>query len=608
MSKLRSLSQNKDDEDDGGLHARFSLNNNNAPQSTVYMVDEASLISDIYSENETFLFGSGHLLQDLLEYVRGRKIVFVGDYAQLPPVGMNFSPALDAEYVRRTYHCDVAEIKLTEVVRQGARSGILHNATKIRNSIEAKTFIEFKLDAADDFRSEEADLLRPYFRLSADKPAVKAAVIAYSNKQVLQYNRLIRRHYFGEEAPRLLPGELLMIARNCYAFDAELFNGNIVLVTSCEADADVERRTVRVKMGKDRVETVELCFRKVSIKFHTGSGVVELHVMILDNFLEEPTPTVGGLLARALIVDFHQRLPAAMQEQLPAIRRLLRAQEKLDWAQQEWYDAYLERLSRDPYYNALICKYGYALTCHKAQGGEWDTVFVDMCRFGGTANEDYFRWAYTAFTRASQQLWHYHSPDFDYISRLIVEQTQASANIRVSTFTPEGEDFRAYRYRRIQALAQQRGLSVTEDTSRAYQHGVTFTDGSGGLASFVLWYKAKGYSSHIDLRQSNSDALAQQGADLLSQSILPDDIPFSTPQRPFAQQLHRHLLALFDEIGIQLLDITQEPYHDCYHLKTGGWAKVEMWYNAKGCYTYMRPISSLGDDDEKLEALRRKFL
>jgi hypothetical protein len=198
----------------------------------------------------------------------------------------------------------------------------LHNATKIRNSIEAKTFIEFKLDAADDFRSEEADLLRPYFRLSADKPAVKAAVIAYSNKQVLQYNRLIRRHYFGEEAPRLLPGELLMIARNCYAFDAELFNGNIVLVTSCEADADVERRTVRVKMGKDRVETVELCFRKVSIKFHTGSGVVELHVMILDNFLEEPTPTVGGLLARALIVDFHQRLPAAMQEQLPAIRSI----------------------------------------------------------------------------------------------------------------------------------------------------------------------------------------------------------------------------------------------------------------------------------------------
>jgi hypothetical protein len=605
---LKFFSQHKEDEDDGSLFARFGLKPNEDTIHTVYIVDEASLISDTYSENEAFLFGSGYLLQDLFEFVRGRKVVFVGDYAQLPPVGMNFSPALDADYLRQKYGCEVIEVMLREVVRQQTQSGILRNATQVRDCIEAKNFIEFQLAAAEDFHSETVDLLQPYFQLSPDKPNVKAAVVAYSNKQVLQYNQRIRQHYFGEQSQRLLPGELLMVARNNYANEIELFNGNIVQVTACQDDAEVERRLVRVKLGVGKIESVELWFRAVSIIFHSEQTVERLNIVILDNFLDAPSPTVGGLLARALIVDFNNRLPQHIKEQLPAIRRALRAGGKLSPGQRDLYESYMGLLCRDKYYNALICKYGYALTCHKAQGGEWDNVFVDMGRYGGTANEDYFRWVYTALTRASKQLWHFRAPEFTYISQLFVETIQKSAHIDVSVYTPKGEDFCAIRFRRIQQLAQEQGLTVSEDKSRAYQHWVTFTDGGVHQVTFTLWYKARGYSGKVVCQGVASDDFALLCMGILEKSAMPGEIPFSTPNRPFAQKLHGQILSVLDELGIQLLDVTQEQYHDTYHLKTDGWAKVEMWYNDKGSYTYMKPISSLGTEDEKLNQFRSKFM
>ena len=215
---------------------RFGLKGNNNSLKTVYIVDESSMISDNFSENEAFSFGSGCLLTDLFEFARGRKIVLVGDYAQLPPVGMNFSPALDKEYIENKYSCRVKEYVLREVMRQSDGSVMLSNATKIRDSIESKTFVEFKLSPGEDSIAEDTDLLTPYCNLSPSRPNVKAAIIAYSNKQALDYNLAIRRHYYGDRAPRLKSGDLLMICRNNYSYEYELFNGNIVQIEACQPD------------------------------------------------------------------------------------------------------------------------------------------------------------------------------------------------------------------------------------------------------------------------------------------------------------------------------------------------------------------------------------
>ncbi|MDE7412367.1 MAG: AAA family ATPase [Muribaculaceae bacterium] len=607
LSKLKSTSQNKEDEDDGGMHLRFGLRGNNDSLKAVYIVDESSMVSDNFSENEAFSFGSGCLLTDLFEFTRGRKIVLVGDYAQLPPVGMNFSPALDKEYIETKFSCKVAEFMLREVMRQSDGSVMLSNASKIREAVERKSFIEFSLDKGNDSIPENTDLLAPYYRLFENKPSVKAAVITYSNKQALDYNLAIRRHYYGDTAPRLKAGDLLMICRNNYAYEYELFNGNIVLVEACQPDSEVTTRTVRVKLGKNRIEQVELRFRRATICFAVRGMRVSLNVMLLDNFLDDSSGSVGGLLARALIVYFNNRLPEKIKSRYNEIRRLLRSKDKLTIEQQELCDTYINLLNKDPYYNTVICKYGYAMTCHKAQGGEWENVFVDMCRFGGTANEDYFRWAYTALTRARKRVWHFRSPDFNYISNLVVEEIKPSADIKVSNYSGDG-NFCDSRFERLTKLAMQNELSVSEDRSKQHQHIIKFTDKNGATATFQLWYKAKGYSAKDILLSSTSEEFTALCTLLIDASYAPVIVPFSAPDRPFAEKLVNFVKSQIDETGIQLLDITQEYYQDVFHLKTDGIAQIGLTYTAKGNYTYMRLTSSLGGLDTKLQALREKFL
>ena len=574
LSKLKSTSSDHEEEDYGGLHLCFGLSKNDDPLSEVYFVDESSMVSDSFSENEAFSFGSGCLLTDLFEYACGRKIVFIGDYAQLPPVGMNFSPALDKDYIENKFGCKVRDVTLREVMRQAAGSVMLSNAAKIRENRENKTFSEFKLDNGADTASEDDDLLKPYFELSPEKPGVRSAIIAYSNKQALDYNLAVRRHYYGEEAPRLMHGDLLMVCRNNYAYAYELFNGNIVQVEACQPDNEVERRNVRVKLGRDRIESVELIFRKATIRFAHNGQAASLSVMLLDNFLDDKSGSVGGLLARALIVDFNNRLPDNL---------------------------------KDPYYNALICKYGYAMTCHKAQGGEWDNVFVDMCRFGGTANEDYFRWAYTALTRASKKIWHYRSPDFNYISNLVVEEIKPSSRIQVSNYSGDA-DFLDARFKRILTRAQEAGLQVAEDRSKSYQHIITFTDDKSDTATFQLWYNAKGYSAKDILISSTSEELSSLCRPIIDASYAPDSVPFSAPGRPFAEKLVAFIRSQLEETDIQLLDIRQDSYQDMFHLKTDGIAQVGLFYPGKGNYTYMRLTSSLGPLDTKLQNFRNRFI
>lgn len=586
ISELKHYGSDREDTDDGSMQTRFALRTNQHSPDTVYIVDESSMVSDNNSENEAFAFGSGLLMSDLFTFAGGRKIVFVGDYAQLPPVGMNFSPALDKGYIESKFHCKVYELILREVMRQQDGSVMLENASRIRDNIESRTFIEFKLNDGVDSTSENDNLLKPYFHLAPKKPSARCAVIAYSNQQALLYNLAIRRQYFGETAPRLKPGDLLMVARNNYAYDAELFNGNIVQVESCVSDREVERRTVRVRLAKGQTETVELHFRKTTIRFMANARAVSVNVLILDNFLDDPDGAPGGILSRALIVDFEHRLPGNIKRGT---------------------DQYLSLLHQDPYYNALVCKYGYAMTCHKAQGGEWDNVFVDMSRMGGTANEDYFRWAYTALTRASGHLWHYRAPDFNYISNLVVEPIQLSSNIKISQYSEEG-DFKAERMKRISRLCTEAGITVREDNSISYQHRLSFSASPDHHAHITLWHTDKGYSGKTSVISSSSEDFLERCRIILDSSFAAREIPFRAPERPFAEKLVDYMKSLFSELDITLLDITQDNYEDTFHLKTDGLAKVCLHYTAKGNYTYMKMLSSMGSGDTRLEALRHKFL
>ena len=595
------------DDDDGGMTLSFGLRRNDDADDAVYIVDEASMVSDSYSSGEAFTFGSGQLLTDLMTYAEGRKIVFIGDYAQLPPVGMNFSPALDVDYISSKFGCEAREVTLREVVRQQAGSTMLSNATRLRDCIEQKAFVEFHLDDGDDSAAADSDLLEPYFRLSPEKPCAQAAVVTYSNHQALEYNLAIRRHYHGSDAPRLLAGDLLMICRNNYAYEHELFNGNVVQVEACAPDSEREQRSLTIKIGEGKSTAVTLSFRKATIRFAAMGETVSLSVTLLDNFLDSPAPIVNGALARALVADFNQRLPHSLKSRLAEIRRLLHSNGRLTDEQRQLRDSYTRRLQSDPYYNAVVCRYGYAMTCHKAQGGEWPYVFVDMSRCGGTANETYFRWAYTALTRASKKIWHFRAPDFDYISSLVVTEIKASSNIKVSRYSPDA-DFCATRLQRLREEGESLGITVTDDRSHAYQHIVTFSGPDRQSARFLLWYKAGGYNGKETQQDATSSDFALTCRQLLEASFVPSSVPFEAPDRPYAMRIVEHMKSLLRELDIQLLDITQESYQDVFHLRTDGLAKVGLTYTGKGNYTYMTLSSTLGAADAKLEALRQKFL
>ena len=352
----------------------FGTKENIDPTNTVYFVDEASMIADVYQDNEIMRFGSGRLLQDLIAYcatsTTHRKIVFVGDYAQLPPVGQSISPAMDVQYLLSEYNLTAQESVLTEVVRQTRVSGILTNAHKIRTAIDNREYNQFKISGSADITAlDVVDFKSAYRSFICNDEVSNSIVISHSNSQALSYNKIIREMLFGAEQQDVAVGDLLMITRNCYCHDVELFNGTIVRVQ--DVNPKVEKHIANV--GKNKIE---LNFREVTIAAKEDS----IRLLILDDFLLDKNGTLAFEQQKALWAHFEQRMAKA------GIR--------------PGTDEFKKNLRSDPYFNALQCKYGYAITCHKSQGGEWDNVIVSLDTFMGKFNETFFRWAYTAVTRA----------------------------------------------------------------------------------------------------------------------------------------------------------------------------------------------------------------
>jgi len=183
----------------------YGIRKNEDPDNTIYIIDEASMLANNASEGEFFRFGSGFLLNDLIDYVdlanSNRKLLFVGDAAQLPPVKMNFSPALDAHYLSEQCKLTSSEYELTEVVRQGRDSGILHNANQIRNAIKANLFNQLKFETSDqDIEGiKDSELLAKYLKACNNSIDDKTIIIAYSNALANEYNAMVRNHFFPNQ-------------------------------------------------------------------------------------------------------------------------------------------------------------------------------------------------------------------------------------------------------------------------------------------------------------------------------------------------------------------------------------------------------------------------
>lgn len=358
----------------------FSLMDNRAV-NTLFIVDEASMIANEGVSN----FGSGALLDDLVEFVysgRGCSLLLLGDTAQLPPVGEELSPALSQQYLRSMF-LDVQGVELTQVMRQLDGSGILQNATQLRKVItsgEAGYMPQIKLKGfADVCRVQGEELIEAIDSCYSDAGIDETIILCRSNKRANVYNEGIRRRilYREEELNR---GDMLMVVKNNYYWREELGKEDKTILEKIDFIANGDMAEI-IHVGSTE-EMYGFRFADVTLSFNDYEDC-ELDVKIMLGTLTSESPSLTRAESEALF--------AAVWEDYPEIRSKRKR---------------MEEVRKNPYYNALQVKYGYAVTCHKAQGGQWKRVFLDQGYITPEmATPDYYRWLYTAFTRATEKLY-----------------------------------------------------------------------------------------------------------------------------------------------------------------------------------------------------------
>ena len=352
----------------------FSINDN-LHQHTLFIVDEASMIANDGLSGS--MFGTGRLLDDLIQYVysgQGCRLMLIGDTAQLPPVGEEESPALSAD-VLKGYGLEVYEAMLTEVVRQLHDSGILWNATELRRYIAEDDFFTLPMIKVEDFPDVKVvpgNELIEAINESYDQVGLdETIVVCRSNKRANIYNKGIRNMILYREE-ELESGDLLMVAKNNYFWTEGCKEIDFI----ANGDIAVVRRVRREReMYGFRFADVTLCF--------PDYNDLELEMTVLLDTLHTETP--------ALPKELNDKLFYSVLE---------------DYADITIKRERMKKMKADPYYNALQVKYAYAVTCHKAQGGQWKRVFLDQGYMTeDMLSPDYFRWLYTAFTRATETLY-----------------------------------------------------------------------------------------------------------------------------------------------------------------------------------------------------------
>ena len=408
--------ENASDVNDPGLRISFPLKTDE-PTVKLLVIDEASMIGDKESLQDSLRFGSGQLLKDIITFCRTRrkgretidrlvKIIFIGDQAQLPPVGEKFSPALSAEYLASEYKFETSEFNLNLVMRQAEGNEILDRATEVRQSILTERFNNFSLRAnSDDIREmkQEKALDLIEHDLKSKCPSI---IIVRPNAAALEYNRSIRERLWGDPDLQIQVRDTLLINRNCPI--TGLRNGDLVKVLEVGPNPEI----INVPIAGSGAVT--LSFRSITVAYREYNGTVIKHeCFILENPLQSPNREISPLEQRALLIHFRKRHP---QLQVKS-------------------SEFKQTILSDPYFNALHVKYGYALTCHKAQGGEWDTVVVDFSHGGGVRNAEFFRWAYTAITRAAKKLVVIQPPEFNPIDSNMwgPEPTSQSNDVKSET-------------------------------------------------------------------------------------------------------------------------------------------------------------------------------
>ncbi|MCH8558908.1 MAG: AAA family ATPase [Balneolia bacterium] len=582
----------------------FKLTENDDPDNTVYIIDEASMVSDTSGNNEVFRFGSGRLLFDLLSFAdlqgTNRKLIFVGDNAQLPPVDMNFSPALDRLSLAQEFNLRVESTTLSEVVRQQQNNSVLKLATGLRNQI-IKAIPDSVHIGADGEQVLEADtgaLRISYARDIRNTDFPRSIWICHTNKATMAVNEEIRAA-LGLFKQKIEPGELLMVTQNNYSKDVLLMNGDLIKAETVSTRREVHSVLFNYRQRKGIRK--DLVFRDLGIR-HSQYPNLKLSVKVLENSLSDDD---DHLINAALYV-------------------LCQSQYREDNKGLDFSTFKKE----NPYYTCLKVRYGYAITCHKAQGGEWEHVIVDFDHQAGVYSKAFLRWAYTAVTRSSGKLWVINPVFSDALSGFVVNQVAVLKRKRLpvppettGVKNPNAADASSEEFSFLKPALQRMGeeaevLGYKLETEKMhYRIRNTLVKENNAVCQWDMLYTAKLLKPQISGKKSFSDtidtdeliACVQNAAFRDNGNRAASEADLQTIVYPNTERIKR--MAAFiskccEKAGVKITGFLEHDWQDIWLLETDEpGAELGCFYNKNQKYTYVEPRSVKGGYDEKLMLL-----
>ncbi len=605
--------QNKDNEDDHSFHYIFPIRNNDT-DNKILIIDEASMVSSREAKNELFTFGTDVLLNDLLTYSgipnSVNKIIFVGDPAQLPPVGDNSSKALMIEYFEGL-NITTNTSSLKEVVRQHDNT-ILENATKIRSLIgsEVRSELTLTYDETCFIKTLSEDIANKYAKKFPLPEIGQGVIIAFSNAQCLQYNRSVRRKIYPE-CETVTQGDLLIINHNNYhTYDVELMNGEMAKVMDVAEDI-IPRKNIPVYEtinGKRIKKHITLNFRKVTIRVEHYSD--EIECLIIDSLLNSPGRDLSIPEMKALYIDFVMRFQdeqkTKKEKGLPTFK--------------VGSEEFKEQLKSDPYFNALRVKYGYAITCHKSQGGEWQTTFVDY--YGRTSlKDDPLRWSYTATTRAVKKCYAANAPNVSTFAQFNIGEVQPLTNVPVNAIALENIPVSPFHVENQHRAKSLKYWEVREKLENSSFQLFSVQSLGGFQERYTISFEDE--KDHFDTHHNNAGIFNGFQAvhrdqytwhqELLGLLNQPYQITYNidyAPSIPVLEKLHGLMQSVCNETDVTITNIIEQTdnYHAIYFLKTDAkCALIQFYFNGNEQLTRALPKSTDNGEDEKLNKLISKL-
>ena len=359
----------------GGGGVNF-LRQPNKHKNTIFIVDEASMISDQSNDNK--MYETGSLLDDLINYVysgENCKMILLGDTAQLPPINLDISPALNTDTLELNYNKKVDWIELDEVMRQEEKSGILFNATELREVLKESfiTNFEFNLKGFKDIvrLTDGYDIQDAINSAYSNYSIEETAFIVRSNKRANQYNEQIRMKILDKESD-LSTGDFLMVVKNNYFWLKEKDEAGFI------ANGDI----IEVLEIFSFQELYDFKFAKVKIRMVDYPNQIPFETVLILDTIKSESPSLT-----------YEQSNKLYEEVMKDYEHLTTKYSKF------------QKVKENEFFNALQVKFSYAITCHKSQGGQWNTVFIEQPYLPDGIDRDYIRWLYTAITRAKDKLY-----------------------------------------------------------------------------------------------------------------------------------------------------------------------------------------------------------